>query len=179
VIAGGLSWLVLKEKPGRRWLAATAIAILGCALLALPGAQIELRSWGILFALGAGTCYAVYALISKQLMKTHPPDAVMAVLVSLGAILLIPSIFWVDLSWLSEPRGLVVALYLGLVTNALANLLFGRGFKRVPTANAVTLTLAEPLTAGLLGVFLLGEVLAPISWVGIVLLVVGLVIISY
>jgi DME family drug/metabolite transporter len=49
---------------------------------------------------------------------------------------------------------------------------------RVPTATAVTLSLAEPLTAGLLGVFLLGEQLTPLAWLGIAFLFMGLALLA-
>ncbi|NQD69095.1 EamA family transporter, partial [Bacillus haikouensis] len=39
---------------------------------------------------------------------------------------------------------------------------------------AVTLALAEPLTAALLGVFIVGEYLSIISWMGIILLMLGI-----
>jgi DME family drug/metabolite transporter len=42
----------------------------------------------------------------------------------------------------------------------------------------VTLTLAEPLTAGLLGVFLLGEILSPLAWVGVFLILGGLILLA-
>ncbi len=45
----------------------------------------------------------------------------------------------------------------------------------MPSANAVTLTLAEPLTAGLLGIFLLGEALSPLAWIGVFLILSGLI----
>jgi DME family drug/metabolite transporter len=40
------------------------------------------------------------------------------------------------------------------------------------------LTLAEPLTAGLLGVFLLGEHLTPVAVAGILMIFAGLAIVS-
>jgi DME family drug/metabolite transporter len=45
-------------------------------------------------------------------------------------------------------------------------------------AAATTLTLAEPLTAGALGVFLLGERLTPIAFMGILLIFVGLALLT-
>ena len=42
----------------------------------------------------------------------------------------------------------------------------------------MTLTLAEPLTAGLLGVFLLGEQLAPLAWTGVLFLFAGLALLA-
>jgi len=64
------------------------------------------------------------------------------------------------------------------VTVALAYSLFAHGLQRVPVATAATLTLAEPLTAGMLGVFLLGERLAPQAWLGVGLIFVGLGVIA-
>nr|WGE04853.1 EamA family transporter [Bacillus subtilis] len=43
---------------------------------------------------------------------------------------------------------------------------------------AVTLSLAEPLTASLLGVFFIGEMLSLSSWIGIALMMLGLLVIS-
>ena len=56
--------------------------------------------------------------------------------------------------------------------------LFARGLARVPAATAVTLSLAEPLTAGTLGVLFLGERLTVPGLVGNGLLIAGLALIS-
>ena len=71
-----------------------------------------------------------------------------------------------------------MTLHLGLVTAAIAYWLFARGLKLVPVATATTLSLAEPLTAGLLGVLVLGEKLSLLSSSGIGLMMIGLVILA-
>jgi DME family drug/metabolite transporter len=48
----------------------------------------------------------------------------------------------------------------------------------VPVATAATLTLGEPLTAGLLGVFFLHEILNTLAVVGIFMILIGLVVLS-
>jgi len=178
LMAGALVWVVQKEKPTRRWTAATLLAVLGCTLLALSSGGVTFQALGILLALGAGASYALYTLASKRLLAYLPPDAVMALVFCLGAVLLSPIFLLFDLNWLAQPRGLAVALHLGLIATALAYVMFGRGLKNVPAASAVTLTLAEPLTAGLLGVLLLGEALAPLAWGGILLLIAGIALIT-
>jgi DME family drug/metabolite transporter len=178
VLAGALGWLVNREKPNWRWGLATALAILGCALLVLSGGQVSLQAWGISLALGAGVCYALYAVLAKRLLEGHAPEAVMAMVFCLGALLLAPAFFLLDFHWLGEWRGLAVALHLGIIATALSYTLFARGLKVVATATAVTLSLAEPLTAGLLGVFLLGESLALPAWIGVGLLFAGLALLS-
>ena len=94
-----------------------------------------------------------------------------------GGLILLPPLFSVDLHWLAQPRGLAVALHLGLVATALSYFLFARGLG-VPVATAVTLSLAEPLTAGLLGILVLGKRLTVPAFIGIGLLFTGLAILA-
>lgn len=131
-----------------------------------------------MLALGAGLSYSGYTLASKQLLDMHPPDVVIAVVFSTSAILLSPLFFVYHTSWLFETRGIIVALHLGLIATALAYFLFSRGLAGVSVATAVTLTLAEPLTAAFLGIFLVGERLVFSSLVGVTLILVGLIILS-
>jgi DME family drug/metabolite transporter len=63
----------------------------------------------------------------------------------------------VDLGWLTGPEGVAAALHPGLISTALAYLLFARGLSALPVTTTATLSLAEPLTAGALGFLLLGE----------------------
>jgi DME family drug/metabolite transporter len=71
-----------------------------------------------------------------------------------------------------------VILYLGIITAGLAYTLFARGLQWVPVATAASLTLGEPLTAGLLGVLFLHEPLSILGAFGIILIFIGLVILT-
>jgi DME family drug/metabolite transporter len=178
-IAAGLLGLVVRgETLGRRWLVATALAVLGCGLLV--GGQGDLSAdWlGVMLALGAGVSYAVYTVASKSLLESHPPTAAMAAVFCLGALLLAPLLVGADLTWLMTPRGLLVAGHLGLIATSLSYLLFARGLAVVSVAAAATLSLAEPLTAALLGLVVLQERLSPVSLVGAALLFGSLVVLA-
>jgi DME family drug/metabolite transporter len=178
-VAGGiLGFLFRGERPGRRWLLATALATTGCGLLAGSGGEVNVDPLGIALAVGAGVAYAVYTLLVKRLLEDHPPDAVMGVVFCLGALLLLPLLWGRELAWLAHPRGVAVILHLGLITAGLAYWLFARGLQLVGVATAVTLSLAEPATAGLLGILVLGEILNLTSGLGIGLLFAGLVVLS-
>lgn len=178
-VAGGiLGYLYRGERPGMRWQAATLLAIIGCTLLALAGGGdgFAVDSFGILLAIGAGFSYAAYTLIFKGLLEAHSPNALLAVVVCLGALLLSPLLISEDLAWVAQPRTLLVVLHLGLATMALSYWLFGRGLQTVPVASAVTLSLAEPMTAGLFGVLLLGEHMTVQAFSGIGLIFTGLLL---
>ena len=46
VVAGALDWLVEGVRPGRRWVGATGLAILGCTLLAFSSSGAVFQAWG-------------------------------------------------------------------------------------------------------------------------------------
>lgn len=176
--SGGLGWAVARERPGGRWAGATVVAVLGATLLIAASASGG-NPAGIALCLGAGASYATYAVMSKHLMAAgHSAAAVMAVAFVGGAILLLPLLATRDIGWLAEGRGVIAALHLSVVTTAVAYLLFGLGLRRIPVAVAATLSLAEPLTASLLGVLLLGERLSGPQWAGALLLLAGLAVLA-
>jgi len=179
-VAGGLlGYLFRGERPGRSWFVATTLAIIGCLILTLSsGGDVVIDLFGITLAIGAGAAYAVYTLVIKGLLEKHDTNAVIAVVFCLGALMLAPLLIGREVAWLAAPRSIAVVLHLGLVTAALAYWLFARGLQRVPVATAVTLTLAEPLTAGLLGLLVLGEQLNPIAFLGIALIFSGLAVLA-
>ncbi|MBT3390775.1 MAG: EamA family transporter [Chloroflexi bacterium] len=178
ILAGLMGWFVRKERPGWKWGLATALAVGGGIVLVAPGEQVSIDPLGVVFALLSGLAYATFAVASKNLLERVQPEAAMAVVFCLGAVLLSPLLFTQDLSWLAEPSGWMVALHLGLFATAAAYLFFGNGLKTVPVAKATTLTLSEPLTASLLGIFVLGERFNPSAGLGIGLIFIGLAILS-
>jgi DME family drug/metabolite transporter len=180
-VAGGLfGCLFRKERLGRIWFLATALAIGGCAILTLSsGGDVIIDPLGVLLAIGAGVAYAAYTLVIKGLLEQHEPDAAIAVVFCVGALMLSPLLAGRDMAWLATPRSIAVVLHLGLVTAALAYWFFTRGLQRIQVSTAVTLSLAEPLTAGLLGVLLLGERLNQLSFVGIALIFSGLATLTF
>lgn len=178
VFAGLLGLFFRGEHPGWKWGIATILAVLGCTLLIANSGELRLNLSGILLALGAGLAYAVYTVASKRLLEKQPPEIVMAIAFCLGAIILLPLLVTSDITWIMKPGGLVVALHLGIVATALAYLLFARGLRLIPVATAVSLSLAEPLTAALLGIIVLGEQLTPFAFLGMVLIFSGLLLLS-
>ncbi len=176
VIGGFLGWLFRGETLSRRWLLATTLAIIGCTLLSLSGGDVAIDLLGILLAVGAGAAYAAYTLMIKGLLEKHAPNAVMALVVCVGAVLLSPVAIGCDVDWLLQPRSIAVILHLGLATMALSYWLFARGLKTVQVSFAVTLSLAEPMTAATLGIVVLGEQLNVRAFSGICLIFAGLVV---
>lgn len=178
ILAGLLEWLIGKRRPSNVWWGATLLSIVGCLLLFINKDAVSVNPLGVLLALGAGLSFATYTIVSKELLRLHQPETVVAIVFTLSAVLLAPFLFFLDLSWLLEFNGIAVSLHLGIFATAIAYLLFSKGLIFVPASTAVTLSLAEPLTAALLGVFLVGEQLTTIAWVGIGLLFLGITLLT-
>jgi DME family drug/metabolite transporter len=178
-LAGAIEWVVERRAPARAWAMATALACAGVAMLALAGADASISLPGVALALAAGTSYAGYTLAAKRMLNTgHPPETVMAGAFGLGAVLLLPVLLITGAGWLTQPGGAALALFLGIVPTALAYLLFARGLRRLTAAETATLTLAEPLTATLLGVIVLSETLSAPAALGGLLILGGLLVLT-
>ena len=180
LFAGLFSLLFHAERPDRRWLIATTLAVAGLLVLFIPapGSVTQVKTTGVLLALAAGASYAGYTLAIKRLLPGNSSDAVIAVVFTLGGLLLVPFLFSSNLGWAVTPGGLLVILHLGLVATALAYLIFARGLRSVPAVHAVTLSLAEPLTAAALGILILREGLTLTAAIGMGLVLAGLVVLG-
>ncbi|MDJ0784406.1 MAG: DMT family transporter [Desulfosarcinaceae bacterium] len=176
-VIAGLFGRVVGERLDRNWAVCTLLATAGCILMVLPGASASLQvdPVGILLGLSASSGYCLYLLAARRVTNQMPALLAIAVILCLAAILTLPNLaaaHW-DL-WLT-PRGISVALFLGLFATAAAYLLLTIGLSTTPMARTATLMLAEPLVAALLGIFLLAERVALMSGVGMGLLLCGLV----
>jgi len=177
MFAGAFEWALDRRVPSRGWAAATALAIAGVTMLAGGGAAISVP--GVALALVAGASYATYTISAKRMLaEGHAPETVMAVAFGLGALLLAPVLAGTGAGWLTHADGLGLAVFLGVVPTALAYLLFAHGLKRLTAAETATLTLAEPLTAALLGVIVLSERLSAPAAIGAALVLAGLLVLA-
>lgn len=178
VFSGLIEWVVVKRRPTRVWLTATALAIIGSALLFFNTSGVVVNPVGIGMSLGAGSLFALYALVNKEVLNHVPAFSAVAVIFSMSAIMLMPFLFLFETEGLLTAPGISVIVYLGLATTTVAYILFSVGLKSIPSSSAVTLSLAEPLTAALLGVIVVGEILDATSWLGISLLLGGILVLT-
>jgi drug/metabolite transporter, DME family len=176
IFAGLLDWCFQRRKPGLRWCLSTLVALIGCGLLLFGSGDVRIDAHGIGLALLAGLAYASYILLAKIMLPGRSSENVTALMFTVGALFLLPLLFSADLGWLGATNGWLLVLHLGVIATALSYWLFARGLESVPASTAVTLSLAEPLTAGLLAVAVVGERLSIPAWCGLLSILAALVI---
>ena len=176
--AAGLDWVFRRVRPTAVWLRGTVVTVFGVTVLIVAvdsgGAGVDLL--GVAAALAAGFGYATYSVTSKATMERGlASTTALAIPFTIGVVVVLVLSVGESASWLGTPDGLAMALYLGVVATGLAYVLFGYGLRRLTSATAVTLVLAEPLTAALLAAVVLDEVIPWVGWIGVGVVLVGLV----
>ncbi|MGB9359222.1 MAG: EamA family transporter [Acidimicrobiia bacterium] len=176
LFVGAIEAILSGAWPDPKWIAATVPAIVGLALLALSTREADVDGMGVILSLAAGLSYATYIVGAARLARLGSVRHSTAAVFTLASVMLFPVALSQDLSFVGTVEGAAMVLWLGLATLALAYLLFTSGLRTTDSGTAATLSLAEPVTATLLGVVVLAERPSAGAWLGIGLIVLGLVL---
>lgn len=179
VITGVFAAVHERRAPSPRWALATALALVGVVLVADVTGGGKVSVGGLAGSVGAGASYALYTLASKELLDAgwSAPRA-MGNVFGWAAVASVPVVVFAGTAWIDSWRGLALVAWLGVVTTAVGYVLFGNGLARLPAPTVSTLTLAEPLTATVLGLTVLGEHLGATPTVGLLVLLTGLAVLA-
>ena len=175
--------LILGEKATSRGVIALIISTLGVVAVIDPR-NTELSPtlfWGNISLLAAGLTWALYSVLVRRVAQN-------ADLLTSGAVMLaggIPSSLVLG-AWEVHTRGIgeitmgVIGgiLFLGIISTAIALMMWNYAFAELPAALASLTFFAQPVVGTLLGWCFLGENITPLFMIGGVMIGVGLVISS-
>ena len=168
-----LATLLLGERLTGRVASALVLGVAGTALLVVgPRTTADLSARfvaGVALAVGASVSYAVYVVLAKASLARTAPLPLAAASFTAAALLLSPLLATPD-AGRQIALGWPWMLYLGAVATAGAYAAYTAGLRDVPASVAGIASLAEPLTATLLGVGLFGERLGAAGVLGGLLL---------
>jgi drug/metabolite transporter (DMT)-like permease len=175
-----MSWVFLRERiSGRIW-GAVACAALGIALLALSRQELSAdlahdlvtesdsqRTWlGNLLVFGAVLCEAAYAVIGKKLTGALGPRRITSLINLWGFALMTPMGLYTalhfDFGTVSLGTWLLLVFY-AMAASVWTVWLWMTGLKTVPAAQGGVFTVMLPISAALVGVFVLGEQLSGVQ----------------
>lgn len=182
-------WLIDRKALSRQWLAGSVPGLAGIVLLCFFGHSeyktdaTLVSGWqtvaGVFLGLLGGLTYALYAWAAHRLMcKGISSKAAMGSIFGAGGILLMPVLLITGGALLSSWNNALVGAYMAVIPMFTGYVLFGYALARIPVSTATTITLIEPVIAALLAVIIVGESLSPLGWLGAVLVISCLVILS-
>jgi inner membrane transporter RhtA len=141
----------------------------GVGLLALRGSHAGVHATGVVLALVAATCWALYILLSKRVGSAFAALDGLAIALGIGTFLVIPAGVVEGGSALGRPEvlggGLAVALLSSLIPYSLEIV----ALRRLTAARFGLLMCLEPAVAALAGVIVLGQALTTVLVVALVL----------
>lgn len=164
--------VVLWGSRARRDLAWFAAAVTGLVLLLPLRAGAALDPLGLAFAGGAAACWALYIVYGKRVSDALGGDAVAwgmvvaaAINVPIGAVTAGPALL--------TPWVLGIGFVVAVLSSALPYSLEMEAMRRLPAHVFGILLSAAPAVAALAGFVVLGEMLTPIQWFAILLIMVA------
>jgi DME family drug/metabolite transporter len=98
----------------------------------------------------------------------------MARVFGIAAVMLAPTLLFVNTEWVLTTGGVSLGLWLGIVTVALAYWAYASGLKNLEPRETTMITLAEPVVATILGAVVLDERPAALAWFGIIIVIAAL-----
>jgi drug/metabolite transporter (DMT)-like permease len=178
-----LAWAVLGERPGRRFLMALPVVLVGILLISgalEQGAYGRDPAAGAVFGILTGLAYAVFILVLRHGSADRRPPAgplfdvtlVAAATTLAGGLLigdaqLVPT--WPAHGWL---------ITLAITSQVLGWLLISVSLPRLPAAMASMLLTIQPVASMLLAAAIFGEAPTALQVVGVAALLAGLVAVA-
>jgi DME family drug/metabolite transporter len=179
VSAGIVGWIFLRERPSKIWYISTAIAISGLVIASLGELQTN-DATGLIFAVIAGSGIGAYINAAKIEVRAGGHSSQLPgmafLLGSIGLFFVVRSDL-LQMEWTTQT--ILLAVYLGAVTMGIANGIQMLGLRGISPGVASTMMLADPVTAAVLGVVVLGEAVTLNGTVGLILVVIGLAMQSF
>ena len=149
------------------------VVLIGPDLLSDLGQHV----WAQLALLTAALFYACGALFARRRLSGHKPVAIAGGQLVMSALLLLPFALVVDRPWTLPPvsnAAIVAMVSLAVLSTALAYLIYFRIIGRAGATNAMLVTLLIPVSAILLGIWLLDEELDLRQLAGMSAIAIGL-----
>ncbi len=176
-----LSAAFLRESLNKRRFLGILLAFLGVFIVMSQGSlgvfgfePLELVG-GILMIISA-LCWAIYTVLSKKVLRVYSPLTTNAIVFGLGTLYLIPfSLIESPLEVLSRAswHAWSSILYLGILSSAVAYVLWSKALTRLETAKVGVFLYGIPVLTMILSYFFLDEAFTQTGILGLILVISG------
>lgn len=176
-----LAWLIWREPLTRRKIGAIGLAFVGTVLISrLHGlSQSHLTLTGLLSGLAAAISYSGLSLFGKKLTGDYSPWTVLTYAFGFGTLVLLPLQLYVPLPWPVAPGVLAAYAALVLLPSISGFGLYTTALRRLPASVASIVATTEVPFAAIMAYVALGERLDGWQILGAILVVGGVILLSW
>ncbi len=183
VLVGLLAWIIMRERPSNRALAAIPIALVGVVLISGAfenGAYGRNPGLGVAYGILTALAYSGFLLVlragNKDVRRPAGPLFDATLVSGLGCIAL--GLVWGNLDWAPDWKAQGYLLLLALSSQALGWLLISITLPRLPAALTSVLLTFQPVLSVLFAWAILSESPSGLQLGGVALVLAGLLIVS-
>lgn len=168
-----LSGLLLKEKARRMDWVAVCCGFAGVLIIARPGGG--LLTWAILFPIGTAVCNALYQILTRSTRASEHPVTSNLYTGMVGAVVLLPAMpyVWQPMSWID----LLLVGGAGCIA-ATGHMVITKALSYSPAATLGPYSYFQLVFVAFLGWQVFGTVPDAVSWIGILVIAAGGLMIS-
>ena len=173
--------LILKEKVNIKKGISVCLATIG-VLLIVGNGHINMSSQlGGISLLMAALTWALMSILIKRVPSSYSPVVVTTYSILVAILVLTPFVYKglgeIHISKLADPTIGGGLLYLGIISTALAFILWNRGLQLLNASSGGLFFFFQPLVGTLLGWLLLGESIGGTFWIGSFLILSGVLLV--
>jgi drug/metabolite transporter (DMT)-like permease len=186
IIVTVVAWALWQEPFTRRKVAAITLAVTGTLFLSGLFGQsndgqgmVAITFPGFMLGLGVAAAYSTYTLFGKKLVGRYSPWTVLLYIFGFGALALLPFQIGAPLPWPVSPSVSAAFLALVLFTTIAGFSLYTLGLRGLQASVAAIVATTEIPFAAVLSYLMLDERLGGWQILGSVLVVAGVVLLSW
>ncbi len=174
-------WVIWREPLNWSKIAAIALTFLGTALVSGVDVlgQSELTPAGLIVGLGIPTFYATWTLLGKRARQDHNPLTVLTYGFAFAALTLLPLQFFTPQVWPIPASAWAWFAALIFISTIAGFTVYTYALGYLPASVAGILVMSEIVFATTFAYLFLGERLTPSQILGALLVVVGVVLLSW
>jgi drug/metabolite transporter (DMT)-like permease len=183
VLVGLLAWIIMRERPSNRALAAIPIALVGVVLISGAfenGAYGRNPGLGVAYGILTALAYSGFLLVlragNKDVRRPAGPLFDATLVSGLGCIAI--GLVWGNLDWVPDWKAQGYLLLLALSSQALGWLLISITLPRLPAALTSVLLTFQPVLSVLFAWAILSESPSGLQLGGVACVLAGLLIVS-
>ena len=158
----------------------TLLALGGMALVVFERQALHLSPKGDLFAIGAAVCWALYSVVMAQMTNQYGALFATRKVFFYGLLTIIPFLLGTDpesvRSALVQPSVIFNLLFLGLIASLACFIIWNKVLSKLGNFTATNYVYLNPFFTLVSSMILLGERMTPMSAVGSVAIVLGVIL---
>jgi inner membrane transporter RhtA len=166
----GVALFASRRPTDFLWIVLAALGLVALLPLGLGGQSLSVI--GVLYALGAGACWALYILFGRRAGSAHGGQ-ITSLGTVIGALMIVPIGFAQSGAALLAPAILPLAIGVAVLSSALPYSLEMYAMPRIPIRTFGVLMSLNPALGAVAGLIFLNETLSWVQWAAIASIVVA------